>query len=158
MKLNNKLKLSLIAIATLTTANVNAQTLYSCIPEGCPAGQYFDGRKCLPLTSSLCPEDYKWDTNKGSCVRKSSCNYKFDIGSKSCGSYKISRESNCVKYATSKRGQTFSSYVCYDCVWSGSGGSPGGVLAGSGVAASFSITLASGDSINGKTCDDGVLK
>ncbi|MBD5405381.1 hypothetical protein HDR59_02415 [bacterium] len=45
----NKLKLSLIAIATLVAGNTNAQTFYSCIPEECPSGQYFNGRKCLPL-------------------------------------------------------------------------------------------------------------
>ena len=47
--LNKKLKLSLIAIATIVAGNVNAQTYYSCIPQGCPAGQYFDGVKCLSL-------------------------------------------------------------------------------------------------------------
>ena len=61
----NKFKLSLIAIATLVASNVNAQTYYSCIPEGCPAGQYFDGVKCLPLpathTHTACPDGQYFD-------------------------------------------------------------------------------------------------
>ncbi len=72
MKLNNKLKLSLITIATIVSANVNAQTFYQCLP--CPAGTYADGGKCTPCpagtysqvagaTSSAvctsCP-DYHW--------------------------------------------------------------------------------------------------
>ncbi|MBD5405631.1 hypothetical protein HDR59_03725 [bacterium] len=60
--MRNKIKLSLIAIATLVASNVNAQTYYSCIPEGCPAGQYFDGKKCLSIenliSDQMCPPGY----------------------------------------------------------------------------------------------------
>ncbi|MBD5405457.1 hypothetical protein HDR59_02810 [bacterium] len=70
--MKNKLKLSLITIATLVASNTNAQTFYSCIPEGCPAGQYFDGKKCLSIenliSSQLCPEGYIVDSMK--CCKK----------------------------------------------------------------------------------------
>ena len=48
----NKLKLSLIAIATLVASNTNAQTFYQCVPNTCPDGLYFDGEKCK------CPANY----------------------------------------------------------------------------------------------------
>ena len=68
----NKLKLSLISIATLVASNSNAQTFYQCMP--CPAGTYASNGTCTPCpagtysqvtgaTSSAvctaCP-DYQW--------------------------------------------------------------------------------------------------
>ena len=68
----NKLKLSLITIATLVASNTNAQTFYQCMP--CPAGTYASNGTCTPCpagtysqvsgaTSSAvctaCP-DYQW--------------------------------------------------------------------------------------------------
>ena len=68
----NKLKLSLITIATLVASNTNAQTFYQCLP--CPAGTYASNGTCTPCpagtysqvsgaTSSAvctaCP-DYQW--------------------------------------------------------------------------------------------------
>ncbi|MBD5405832.1 hypothetical protein HDR59_04785 [bacterium] len=48
----NKLKLSLIAIATFVASNSNAQTFYQCVPNGCPNGQYFDGANCKALPAT----------------------------------------------------------------------------------------------------------
>ena len=81
----NKLKLSLISIATLVAGNTNAQTFYQCLP--CPAGTYASNGTCTPCPAGT----YSQVTGATSSAVCTACpNYQWsNPGATKCGDVKV---------------------------------------------------------------------
>ncbi|MBD5405954.1 hypothetical protein HDR59_05405 [bacterium] len=115
----NKLKLSLITIATIVASNTNAQTFYQCLP--CPAGTYASNGTCTPCpagtysqvsgaTSSAvctkCPAGtYSASTgatSSNTCQPCAAGTYASSAGSKSCTSCPAGQYQNATGQASCK--------------------------------------------------------
>ena len=83
--MKNKLKLSLIAIATIVASNTNAQTFYQCMP--CPAGTYASNGTCTPCPAGT----YSQVTGATSSAVCTACpDYQWsNAGATKCGDVKV---------------------------------------------------------------------
>lgn len=143
--MKNKLNLILTIVGAILSSSTNAQTFYQCVPNACPSGQYFDGANCKSLpatyTHPVCADGqyYNGQSCKNLPSQKLPCFYSFEYRS-SDSSYKLH---NYAEMSSNKGVKTlcpfisgnsnYSSYVC-------------------------NIVLTDGDSIDGKTCNNGKLQ
>ena len=176
MKLKTMNKLIAVSVLTLLSTTTRAESVYMCepCPAGyscnngiktiCPAGTFatVGAKSCTNCSDgtysnegasscSSCPEGYTANSSHTGCA-PSPCSYSFDTPEVKTTYCKLSGKAANTGFVISKKGLKFNSYKCqeYTCV--------SGSNSGRSTVCSFQITLEHGDSVNGKTCYNGVMK
>ncbi|MBD5405953.1 hypothetical protein HDR59_05400, partial [bacterium] len=173
-------KLIAVSALTLLPTTTRAESVYMCepCPAGyscnngvktiCPAGTFASvgAKSCTSCAAgtysnkgasscSSCPEGYKANSSQTGCDKLKSCYYSFSTASNGSG-YSYHGKQSCYRTSSvrTSNGVSFNSTRCYCYVYDQSGSPVYNVLNG----CDYDITLAHGDSIHGKRCDDGVLR